>query len=75
MVGSSASVALRNLVTLTGGLILMFVTSLKLALAGGGRGGAGDAADAAVRPLGAEALAARARTRIADTSARAAARP
>ena len=41
VVGSSASVALRNLVTLTGGLILMFVTSLKLALAGGGRGGAG----------------------------------
>jgi ATP-binding cassette subfamily B protein len=32
VVGSSVSVALRNLVTLTGGLILMFVTSLKLAL-------------------------------------------
>jgi ATP-binding cassette subfamily B protein len=32
VVGSSASLALRNLVTLTGGLILMFVTSLKLAL-------------------------------------------
>src|ERR1700742_5236046 len=32
VVGSSASVALRNLVTLTGGLILMFVTSPKLAL-------------------------------------------
>ena len=32
VVGSSASVALRNLVTLTGGLVLMFVTSLKLSL-------------------------------------------
>src|SRR5579872_4844284 len=30
VVGSSASVALRNVVTLTGGLILMFVTSVKL---------------------------------------------
>ena len=32
VVGSSVSVALRNVVTLTGGLILMFFTSLKLAL-------------------------------------------
>src|SRR5579872_3944695 len=32
VVGSSASMALRNLVTLTGGVILMFVTSLKLDL-------------------------------------------
>ncbi len=32
VVGSSVSVALRTMVTLTGGLILMFVTSLKLAL-------------------------------------------
>ena len=32
VVGSSVSVALRNLVTLTGGLAMMFVTSLKLAL-------------------------------------------
>jgi ATP-binding cassette subfamily B protein len=32
VVGSSASLALRNLVTLTGGLTLMFVTSFKLAL-------------------------------------------
>jgi ATP-binding cassette, subfamily B, bacterial len=32
VVGSSVSVALRNLVTLTGGLLLMFVTSLKLAV-------------------------------------------
>ena len=32
VVGSSVSVALRNLVTLVGGLILMFVTSLRLAL-------------------------------------------
>jgi ATP-binding cassette subfamily B protein len=32
VIGSSASLALRNLVTLTGGLVLMFVTSLKLAL-------------------------------------------
>jgi ATP-binding cassette subfamily B protein len=32
VVGSSVSVALRNLVTLTGGLVLMFVSSLKLAL-------------------------------------------
>jgi ATP-binding cassette subfamily B protein len=32
VVGSSASVAMRNLVTLTGGLIMMFVTSAKLAL-------------------------------------------
>jgi ATP-binding cassette subfamily B protein len=32
VVGSSASVALRNLVTLAGGLILMFFTSLKLTL-------------------------------------------
>ncbi len=32
VVGSSISLALRNLVTLTGGLIMMFVTSLKLAL-------------------------------------------
>ena len=31
VVGSSASLALRNLVTLTGGLVLMFITSLKLA--------------------------------------------
>src|ERR1019366_6204665 len=31
VVGSSASIAMRNLVTLTGGLVLMFVTSLKLA--------------------------------------------
>jgi len=31
VVGSSVSVALRNLITLTGGLILMFVTSLKMA--------------------------------------------
>ncbi len=30
VIGSSASVALRNLVTLTGGLLLMFVTSIKL---------------------------------------------
>ncbi len=32
VVGSSASVAIRNLVTMTGGSALMFVTSLKLAL-------------------------------------------
>ncbi len=32
VIGSSASLAARNLVTLTGGLILMFVLSLKLAL-------------------------------------------
>src|ERR1700744_3433460 len=32
VVGSSASLAARNLVNLTGGLILMFVTSFKLAL-------------------------------------------
>ena len=32
VVGSSVSVALRNLVSLTGGLVLMFVSSLKLAL-------------------------------------------
>ena len=32
VVGASASLALRNLVTLTGGLILMFVISFKLAL-------------------------------------------
>ena len=32
VIGSSASLALRNLVTLTGGLILMFVTSVKLTL-------------------------------------------
>ncbi len=32
VVGTSVSLALRNLVTLTGGLILMFVTSFKLAL-------------------------------------------
>jgi ATP-binding cassette subfamily B protein len=32
VVGSSASLALRNLVTLTGGLALMFIISLKLAL-------------------------------------------
>ena len=32
VVGSSASLALRNLVTLTGGLTLMFVTSAKLTL-------------------------------------------
>lgn len=32
VVGSSASLAARNLVTLTGGLTLMFVTSFKLAL-------------------------------------------
>ncbi len=32
VVGSSVSVALRTLVTLTGGLVLMFVSSLKLAL-------------------------------------------
>jgi len=31
VVGSSVSVALRNLVTLTGGLVMMFVTSAKLA--------------------------------------------
>jgi len=31
VVGSSVSVALRNVITLTGGLILMFVTSLKMA--------------------------------------------
>jgi ATP-binding cassette subfamily B protein len=31
VVGSSASLALRNLVTLTGGLALMFITSFKLA--------------------------------------------
>ena len=40
VVGSSVSVALRNLVMLIGGLILMFVTSLKLAalvVGGGGR--------------------------------------
>ena len=71
VIGSSASVALRNLVTLTGGLILMFFTSLKLTLL----------------VLGAVVLimvpmlilfgrwvrslsAARARTRIAETSAR-----
>ncbi len=32
VVGSSVSLALRNLVTLTGGLVLMFVTSVKLTL-------------------------------------------
>jgi ATP-binding cassette subfamily B protein len=32
VVGSSASVALRNFVTLIGGLVMMFVTSLKLAI-------------------------------------------
>ena len=61
VVGSSVSLALRNLVTLTGGLVLMFVTSLKLALLVVGGGGAGHAADAAVRPLGANACRARAR--------------
>src|SRR6185295_4760273 len=32
VIGSSASLAARNLVTLTGGLIMMFVTSVKLTL-------------------------------------------
>ncbi len=32
VVGSSASVAMRNMVTLVGGLVLMFVTSFKLAI-------------------------------------------
>jgi ATP-binding cassette subfamily B protein len=32
VVGSSASLAMRNLVNMTGGLLMMFVTSLKLAL-------------------------------------------
>ncbi len=32
VVGSSASLAMRNLVTLTGGLIMMFVTSFRLAV-------------------------------------------
>jgi ATP-binding cassette subfamily B protein len=32
VVGSSASLAMRNLVTLTGGLIMMFVTSARLAI-------------------------------------------
>ncbi len=32
VIGSSASVALRNMVTLSGGLVLMFFTSLKLTL-------------------------------------------
>jgi ATP-binding cassette subfamily B protein len=32
VIGSSASLAMRNLVNMTGGLILMFVTSFKLAL-------------------------------------------
>src|SRR6202012_4407969 len=32
VVGSSASLAMRNLVNMTGGLILMFVTNLKLAV-------------------------------------------
>ena len=62
VIGSSASVALRNLVTLTGGLVLMFFTSLKLTLAGAGRGAGDHAAADPVRPLGAHAFAAPART-------------
>ena len=62
VVGSSASVALRNLVTLTGGLIADVRHQPQAGAAGGGGGAAGDAADAAVRPLGAQAVAPAART-------------
>ena len=54
--------ALRNVVTLTGGLILMFVTSLKLALLVLGAVVLIMVPLHPVRPLGAQAVAARART-------------
>ena len=56
VVGSSVSLALRNLVTLTGGLILMFVTSVKLALLVVGAVVLVMLPHAAVRPLGAQAF-------------------
>ena len=71
VVGSSVSVALRNLVTLTGGLVLMFVTSLKLALLVVG------AVVLVLMPLiccsaaGCGRLSRKSQDRIADTSARA----
>ena len=52
VIGSSASVALRNLVTLTGGLLLMFFTSLKLTLLILGAVTADHGAADPVRPLG-----------------------
>ena len=68
VVGSSASVALRNLVNLTGGLVLMFVTSLKLALLVVGAVVLVHGADAAVRPLGAQACRRKSQDSIAETA-------
>ena len=62
VIGSSVSVALRNVLTLIGGLVLLFVTSPKLTgLVLVGRA-AGAGADPGARAAAARAVAARART-------------
>ena len=57
VIGSSVSVALRNVLTLVGGLALLFWTSPKLTGAGAGRGAAGGGADPDARPAAARAVA------------------
>ena len=57
VIGSSVSVALRNVLTLVGGLALLFVTSPKLTGAGAGGGAAGGGADPDARPAAAAAVA------------------
>ena len=52
VIGSSVSVALRNVLTLVGGLVLLFVTSPKLTGAGAGRRAAGAGADPDARAGG-----------------------
>ena len=62
VIGSSVSMALRNVLMLVGGLVLLFLTSPKLTGAGAGRGAAGRGADPGARAAAARAVAARART-------------
>ena len=71
VIGSSVSIALRNVLTLAGGLALLFLTSPKLTGAGAGRGAAGGRADPDARPPAAGASAATARTASRKSSAQA----
>ena len=57
VIGSSVSVALRNVLMLVGGLALLFYTSPKLTGAGAGRRAAGRRADPDARPAAARAVA------------------
>ena len=71
VIGSSVSVALRNVLTLVGGLALLFVTSPKLTGAGAGRRAAGAGADPRRSGGGCAALSRESQDRIAEASAQA----